>query len=114
MLRFTAHDAIVATDVPPDQRASSQANLYNACMKNAWSLLLASRKFWMGLLTIVAVVSSVVLRALDKIPADALLPTISAITAVGLGIIGSIAWEDAASKRASASRAATLHLPPAT
>ena len=64
--------------------------------------LLSSRKFWVGLLTIAATVGAVVLRVTDKIPSDALVPTIVAITATGLGVIGSIAWEDAALKGSGA------------
>lgn len=67
-------------------------------MKNAWLALLSSRKTWVGLLTVASVVGAVVLRALDKLPAEALVPTIGAISSVGLGIIGSIAWEDSAAK----------------
>ena len=70
-------------------------------MTSAWSQLFASRKFWVGFLTVVSVVGAVVLRVTDKIPAEALVPTISSVTAVGLGIIGSIAWEDVAKSGAS-------------
>lgn len=66
----------------------------------AWSLLFASRKFWIGTLSITATLGAVFLRAIDKLPADALLPTIAAITTTGLGVIGSIAWEDSAAKGA--------------
>lgn len=69
-------------------------------MTTAWALLFASRKFWVGFLTIVSVIAVVVLRVTDKIPGDALVPTLSAVTALGLGVIGSIAWEDVAEKRA--------------
>jgi hypothetical protein len=69
-------------------------------MVNTFSALLSSRKFWVGTLTVIATLGAVLLRSLDKIPADALLPTIGAVTTLGLGVIGSIAWEDAALKTA--------------
>lgn len=59
-----------------------------------FALLLASRKFWVGSLSLAATFSVVLLRALDKIPADAMIPTMAAITATGLGVVSSIAWED--------------------
>lgn len=65
-------------------------------MINTWILLLNSRKFWVGTITVAAVFGSVYLRATGKIPPDALIPTISAITAAALGVIGSIAWENVA------------------
>jgi hypothetical protein len=43
-------------------------------------------------------VCAVVLEALGKIPPSALVATIAAITSTGLGVIGSIAWEDSATK----------------
>lgn len=67
-------------------------------MLNAWSLLFGSRKFWLGLLTLASLAAAVVLRVTDKIPADALVPTITALTAVGISSVLSIAWEDAAEK----------------
>lgn len=63
-------------------------------MLKAWSVLFSSRKFWVGTISVLAIVLAVLLRTLDKIPADALIPTISSITTLGLGVIGSIAWED--------------------
>lgn len=77
-------------------------------MIDTWKLLLASRKFWVGFLTIVCVTSAVVLRALDKIPADALMPTIAAMAGTGMSIIGSIAWEDSAAKKAAGPAPAPL------
>ena len=68
-------------------------------MTNAWLLLLASRKFWMAVTSMIAMTGVVVLRALDKIPTDAMVPMLGAITATGLGVITSIAWEDAAGKK---------------
>jgi hypothetical protein len=63
-------------------------------MLKTWSALLSSRKFWTGTITVAAVIGAVALRATGKIPADALVPTIVAITATALGVIGGIAWED--------------------
>lgn len=68
-------------------------------MLAAWSALFSSRKFWVGTITVAAVIGAVVLRALDKVPADALVPTITAMTAAALGVIGSIAWEDTSKKK---------------
>ena len=87
-------------------------------MKDAVVALLSSRKFFVGTITVLAVISAVVLRALDKIPADALVPTIVSLTAVALGVIGTIAWEDTASAQAASAEAiadthakiATAHL----
>jgi hypothetical protein len=70
--------------------------------------LFSSRKFWIGTLTIAATLGAVFLRATGKLPADALVPTIGAITSVGLSVIGSIAWEDSASKGAGGSAAPPL------
>ncbi len=67
-------------------------------MNNTTTALLTSRKFWAGTLSLAAVVAAVTLRTLNLIPADSLIPTISAITAVCLGFMGSTALEDAASK----------------
>jgi len=72
---------------------------------NTLTALLTSRKFWIGTMSVAATLGAVLLRALNKIPADALVPTMAAITATGLGVIGSIAWEDAASKGAGGSAA---------
>jgi len=71
-------------------------------MLNSWKLLLQSRKFWVGTITVLAVFASVYLRAAGKIPADALIPTIAAITSTALGLIGGIAWEDVANKDSAA------------
>lgn len=67
-------------------------------MKNAWVALLSSRKWWVGTLTVGAVIAATTLVALGKLPAAQLVPTIAAITATGMGVIGAIAWEDVASK----------------
>lgn len=63
-----------------------------------FTLLAGSRKFWVGTLTIVAIASTTALVALGKIPPTAYLATLAAVTTTGLGVIGSIAWEDAAQK----------------
>ncbi len=56
--------------------------------------LLNSRKWWVGTMSVAAVFAAVLLRSLQLIPADALIPTIAAITTTGLGFIGSTAWEN--------------------
>lgn len=81
-------------DRPCEPFRRHRESRYDQSMKNALIALLSSRKTWVGLLTVFSVVGAVVLRALDKLPADALVPTIGAISSIGLGIIGSIAWED--------------------
>lgn len=67
-------------------------------MTNAWALLLRSRKFWTGLIAVLAIAAAVTLRALGLLPADALLPTIAAIATLGTSIILGTAAEDAAQK----------------
>jgi len=69
-------------------------------MVDTWKALLSSRKFWVGTVSVAAIAAAVTLVSLGKLPESALLPTISAITTMGLSVIGSIAWEDAAAKRA--------------
>lgn len=64
-------------------------------MKDTIVALLNSRKFFVGAISLTAVFGSVLLRALNLIPQDALVPTISAITATGLGFMASQAHEDA-------------------
>jgi hypothetical protein len=68
-------------------------------MMNAWTALFASRKFWIGTLSVVSVIGAVVLVAMGKVDKDHLVPTITAISAIGVTLIGSIAWEDSAQKR---------------
>ncbi len=53
-------------------------------------------------MSVAAVFAAVLLRSLQLIPADALVPTIVAITTTGLGFIGSVAWEDAAAAKNNA------------
>lgn len=65
-------------------------------------VLLQSRKFYIGMLTIVAVAAATFLRAKGWIPPDALLPTIAGICVTGCTTIGSIAWEDSATKKGRA------------
>jgi hypothetical protein len=69
-------------------------------MKNAITRILASSKFLVGTLTVSAIVAAVVLRVFDKIPGDALLPTIAGITATGYAFIRATGDEDAALKSA--------------
>lgn len=75
--------------------------------------LLNSRKWWVGSLTILATFGVLALRALDKIPADAMGMTMATLTTIGLGVIGSIAWEDTTAKKADATRAAPAPAPAA-
>ncbi len=65
-------------------------------MNQTLSNLLSSRKFWVGAISLAAVFGAVLLRSMKLIDSEALVPTISAITATGLGYIGSTAYEDAA------------------
>src|SRR5882724_8915716 len=67
-----------------------------------WGLLLQSRKFWTGTLTIVGVLGAVLMVALGKVDAAHLVPTIMAITATGLTLIGTTAWEDTSKTKANA------------
>jgi hypothetical protein len=78
---------------------------------NTLSLLLSSRKVWSGIISILAVAGAVLLRVLDKIPADALTPTILAIMTAGTSVILSTAWEDVA-KHAAGSHKGNLLKPP--
>ncbi len=64
-------------------------------VRDTWHILFTSRKFWVGTISVTAVFAAVLLRSLNLIPADALIPTITAITATGLGFIGATAHEDA-------------------
>lgn len=65
-------------------------------MIQAWKLLFASRKFWIGTITVFAIAAASALVALGKLSHDQLAPTIAGITSVGITAIGSIAWEDGA------------------
>lgn len=70
-------------------------------MKDTVVLLLSSRKFWTGTISMAAVFAAVFLRSMNLIPSEALIPTIVAITSTGLGFIATTAWEDVADKRAN-------------
>ncbi len=85
---------------PREHRVRTGLEERRQVMLKTWSTLLASRKMWVGLLTIVSVLGSLYLRAKDLIPSDAMVPTILSFSATGLSIIGSIAWEDASAKGA--------------
>ncbi len=80
------------------------------------SALFSSRKVWVSIITVLSVIGAVVLRATDKIPADALIPMIGSLSAAGIALIGSIAYEDAAQKGASivTNYVSTPSPPPAT
>lgn len=56
--------------------------------------LLTSRKFWVGTISVGAVFASVLLVVLKIIPQEALIPTISSITAMGMTYITAVAWEN--------------------
>lgn len=71
-------------------------------MKDTLVALFSSRKFWTGTISLAAVFAAVLLRSLNLIPADALIPTIVAITTTALGFIGATAWEDVAASKADA------------
>lgn len=77
--RAPASDPIATTNA-----ALGRANLDQ--MKTL-SLLLTSRKFWIGTISVLGVACAVLLRVLDKIPVDALTPTILAIAATGVSVV---------------------------
>ena len=69
-------------------------------MLDTMKALASSRKFWVGTITVLAIAGAVLLVALGKLDAAQLTATIAGITAVGITVIGSIAWEDTAEKKA--------------
>ena len=69
-------------------------------MLQTFATLAQSRKFWVGTLTIAAVVAGTVALAKGMITTAGFVPFVSSVTAVGLASIGSIAWEDSAKKSA--------------
>lgn len=108
--RAPASDPIATTNA-----ALGRANLDQ--MKTL-SLLLTSRKFWIGTISVLGVACAVLLRVLDKIPVDALTPTILAIAATGVSVVTGVAWEDSAKHaagkhHASSKPAATKETPAA-
>ncbi len=64
-------------------------------MKNTVVLLLSSRKFWVGTMSVAGVFAASILCALKVIPESALIPTITAVTATGMSFIGAVAFESA-------------------
>jgi len=70
-------------------------------MISTWALLLNSRKFWVGGVTILAIAGTIALVALGKLSEASLVPTMTAITGLGIAIIGSIAWEDTTKAKAT-------------
>jgi hypothetical protein len=77
-------------------------------MLQAFGALLQSRKFWVGTLTIAAVLAGAVGFEKGYITsATAFVAFVVSVTTTGLGVIGGIAGEDMAQKRARMS-AATL------
>jgi hypothetical protein len=71
-------------------------------MISTWALLLGSRKFWVGTLTVASVFVATYLRAKGLIPADALLPTILGVATAGISVITANGLEDAAKHLAGA------------
>lgn len=63
---------------------------------NTFVTLLNSRKFYVGAFSMLGIAAATLLRALDKIPADALLPTIVGIAGLGTAFIAATGLEDAA------------------
>lgn len=63
---------------------------------NTLITLLNSRKFYVGAFSVLGIAAATLLRALDKIPADALLPTIVGIAGLGTAFIAATGLEDAA------------------
>lgn len=63
-------------------------------MISTFGALMQSRKFWVGTITVLAMVGAVVLRVTGKIGPSDLLPTILGLSATGSTLIGAIAWED--------------------
>ncbi len=74
-------------------------------MIDSWKALFASRKFWIGTLTIIAIIAAVLLVSLGKIDSASLVPTIVSITTTGVAVIGTIAWEDTAQARVNTAKA---------
>lgn len=72
---------------------------------NTLLALTSSRKFWLGTITVAAIVGAVVMRVTGKIESSDLGPTIAGISSVAMMVIGSIAWEDTAAKRVEAAKA---------
>lgn len=68
-----------------------------------WGLLLQSRKFWIGIITLLAISGAITLVAIGKLDQAALVSTITAITGLGIATIGSIAWEDTTKAKANGS-----------
>ena len=71
-------------------------------------LLVQSRKFWVGTITVFAMAISVLLVTLGKIDVSALVPTITGVGTIGATLIGSIAWEDASKAKAETQAATTI------
>ena len=62
--------------------------------------ILNSRKFFVGTISVVAIIAASTLRALDKIPQDALFATVTGLIVVGTAVILGTAWEDSSAKGA--------------
>lgn len=73
-------------------------------MTSTFSNLLQSRKFWIGTLSVAAVFAAVLLRTLNLIPAEALIPTITAVTAAGMTGVSAIAIESVSADKVEIAR----------
>lgn len=62
--------------------------------------LFNSRKFWTGTITILGIAVALVLRAKGLVDKDEFVPTILAVTGVGVSVIAGISWEDGKAKEA--------------
>ena len=81
-------------------------------MIQTWKLLLSSRKFWIGSITVFAIAAASALVALGKLSHDQLTPTIAGITSVGIAAIGSIAWEDTTKAKSDSPETPAAIVPP--
>jgi uncharacterized membrane protein len=68
---------------------------------NTFSALMQSRKFWVASITVLAIIAATVAMAMGKIAPAGFVPFVASVTTIGLGTIGSIAWEDSAQKSAT-------------
>lgn len=68
-------------------------------MNAALAALLQSRKFWVGMLTIVSLLVSLVLCVMGKVPVSELGTYAMSIASIGMSVIGSIAWIDTSKAR---------------
>jgi hypothetical protein len=79
---------------------------------NTAVLLLSSRKFWVGAMSVAGVFTAAVLCAMKIIPESALIPTIAAVTATGMSFIGATAFESASTDKVTVASLNSGSLPP--